>query len=497
MIYRITLDVGTTAVKTGLFTESLALAAFHIEEYALATPAPGIVELDPEVYWRAAVKGVRHVIASAAIDPRLVKSITCSTQGETLIPVDSNRRHLHNAIVWLDGRAAEEAKRIAAAFPPEKFYPVTGQPEVLPLTPVAKIVWLMKHHPDIFSKTHKLLLLEDYLVMRLSGEFVSNPAVMCSTGYLDIRTDALWSEMLDFCGVDRRKIPDILPCGVVVGNIRGEAADELGLPRSVKITTGAMDQVASAVGSGNIREGVVAEITGTVLGVTATADSFSGARVSPVNVYKHALPDKYLLFGFSQTAGMILKWFKDEFCRDLAGGYEEMTALAAAVDPLAGGLLAFPHFTGMQIPENNPAAKGVFFGIGLNTGRPHFIRAILESIAYMLRENIEAMRDDFGLQSDEIYSLGGGAKSSLWLQIKADITGLPLVRLAEDESTSLGAALLGALATRDFSGMEEATSLIKRNDRHEPDQTVSAIYERGYRDYRKLYPQLKPLFRRI
>lgn len=495
MAQYVTLDVGTTAVKAGVFDASLRMLAIHIEEYSLATPAPGIVELDPDVYWRSAVKGIRRVLAAPGVDASAIATITCSTQGETLIPVSAAQRHLHNAIVWLDGRATEQAERIAGEFDAGEFYATTGQPDISPICPVSKVLWLKENVPGIYDAADKILLLEDYLIMRLSGEYATNPAVMCSTGYFDIHADALWDRMLDHCGIDARKFAPIVPCGTVVGNILPRVAEELGLPGGVMVTTGAMDQVAAAIGSGNVKAGVVGEITGTALGVTAFADAFDGSVLSPVNVYKHAIQGKYLLFSFSQTAGMVLKWFRDEFCRDLGDGdFDALTALAAEAPPLSGGLTVYPQFTGAQIPENNAAARGVFFGAGLNTGRPHFIRAILESVGYMLRENIEAMGRDFGLAPGEIYSLGGGAKSRLWLGIKADINRLPLVRLEQDECTSLGAAILGGVAAGHFSSIEEAAGCVRLGERFEPDAARADLYEKGYATYRELYPRLKTLF---
>jgi len=469
--------------------------AFTINEYQLETPGSDIVELNPQVYWEKTVQGVREVLAESNTKAEEVVAVTCTTQGETMIPVDKDGNELHNAIVWLDARAREEAALLAEAFSPNDFYARTGIPEANAYCPVAKLVWLKKNKPELYRKTHKVLLLEDYLVYRLSGEFVTNPALMCSTGYFDIVENKVWDDILERFGIDPKKIPQVRPCGTKVGTVTKKAAEELGLGEHVVVSTGAMDQVASAIGANNLAEGVITEMTGTCEVVAATVDKPNLRQWSPITVYSHGVEGKYLLVTVSQTAGMVLKWFRDEFCVELVeqgkgNAFNRMSAAAANVPPLSKGVSLFPHLTGMQFPETDESARGVFFGVGLDTGRDCFIRAIMESISYTLRESIEYM----GLSPSQVFALGGGAKSAVWNQIKADVCGLNIVTMETEETASLGAAMLGAAACGIFHDIGEAAAKVKRSQVYEPQPEAVRLYEKGYAKYKKMYEQFKPLF---
>ena len=198
----LSLDVGTTAVKVGLFREDLTSLGIVIEEYTLSTPEPDYVEMEPEVYWQSACKGIRKVLADSGTDPGTVAAITCTTQGETLIPVDAQGRVLHPAIVWLDARAKEEADFLSERFTAEQFYQVTGLPEISAYCPIAKLKWLKDRKPQVYGAMHKALFLEDYLIYRFTGQFVTNPALTCSGGFFDIRKGVYWQEILRCCDLD-------------------------------------------------------------------------------------------------------------------------------------------------------------------------------------------------------------------------------------------------------------------------------------------------------
>ena len=494
----LTLDVGTTAVKAGLFSEELQPLDFNVKEYNLLTPAKGMVEIEPEIYWCSAAECIKHVVESSGVEKKQIISLTCTTQGETIIPVGYNGEVLHNAVVWLDSRAEKEAEYISQRFSAEDFYHKTGCPEISPIWPVSKILWFKNNKKNIYDNTFKFLLLEDYLIYKLTGKFVTNPAVSCSTGYFDIYHGRLWNEILDYCDIAADKIPECKSCGTLVGNISEEASTELELPQTVAVSTGAMDQVASAVGSGNITNGTVTETTGTAQVVAATCDKPELDSWSPVTVYAHAVAGKFLLINVSQTAGIILKWFRDEFCKDIVDrtgdeAFIKMSELAEHAPPLSKGLSLFPHFTGMQVPKLDSGTRGVFFGIGLDTGRECFIRAIMEGVGYMLRESMEVL-ETLGIVPSYIYSLGGGAKSSAWNQIKSDICKLPVTTMKNEESASIGAAILGGIACGVFTNVEEAVCLLEEKNKVMPNTENSDCYEDGYSVYRQMYERFKDLF---
>jgi xylulokinase len=496
MKYLLTLDVGTTSVKAGLFSGRLEAVSFRIREYTLLTPQADFVELDPEVYWDNACAAIREVLTEAGISPKDVASITCTTQGETLIPVGKDGRALHNAIVWLDARAQKEARWICERMDRLPVYQRTGLPEVNGYTPVAKLLWIKNNLPKVYGEAEEFLLLEDYLVYRLCGQFVTNPALMCTTGYFDILDDVLFEEMFRVCGLDEQKIPSIRPCGLVVGTLKPDAAKSLGLPESVKVTTGAMDQVASAIGSGNITKGIVTETTGTCQAVAATVDKSVFPSWSPVTYYSHAIKGKLLKIVINQTAGIAYKWFRNEFCQDFINSGEDsfrlMDDLAANEPALSRGLSFFPHMTGMQFPQTDESVRGVFFGVGLHTTRGCFIRAIMEGVGYMLRESMDKMQ----LSPTRVISLGGGAKSSIWGQIKASICKTDFLVLENQESTSLGAAMLGGLAVGLFDSMEAASGQLTVTRSFSPNAEEIIQYEAGYKEYLNMYGQFAPLFQK-
>jgi len=487
----IALDVGTTAVKASVITEDLSMLGLSIKEYTLSTPAPEMVELDGGVYWDNAVAAVRELLSKTSFPPKDIVSVTCTTQGETFIPVDKNANPLSNAVVWLDSRANDEGAFIAEKFGKETFYAKTGVPELNGYTPIAKLLWLKKNSGEVYNKTHKFLLVEDFLIAKLTGVFVSNPSVMCSSGYLDINNSQIWVEILEYCEIDLQKIPDILPCGSIAGTLTAKAAAELGLPPGIAVTTGAMDQAAAAVGSGSIREGIVAETTGTAMVVTTSTDRPNTENWKPLCVYTHGISGKFLNVLVIQTAGIIYKWFRDTFCSDFKDNpFKEMDKLAAAEPAGSRGLLVYPHFTGTQFPLTNNKIRGAFVGVGLDTKRGSFLRAIMESIAYTLRECIEFLR----ISPAEIRSLGGGSKSGLWNQIKADVTGTAIVTMNIEEASLLGAAILGGCAAGIFPNPETACAGLEKNSLYNPNGANRALYDEMYGRYRRLYSGLEALF---
>jgi len=501
MSHIITLDVGTTSIKTGIFSEALTPVAFVSQEYALLTPAPDIVELDPEIYWNAAVRSIRDVIAKAGVDGGSVAAIVCTTQGETMIPVDANGGVLHNAVVWIDARAHEQAKQVRAAIGNDAFYRATGQVEIGPAIPVCKVLWFKQQRPDIFAKTAKFLLLEDFLLHRLIGRFVTHPSLQTSTGWYEINQDHLWNEALTRLGISQSLFPETVPCGSVAGTVRPPVASQLGVHSSTRVIAGAMDQVCSAIGAGNVAPGMVTETTGTALVICATLDKPDYDNPLRLTYYRH-YDRRFLLLPYCTTAGIVFKWFKDEFCapeieQAKAEGvsvYDLLTGLAANAPPGCSGLVAVPHFAGKFSPDANPAARGVFFGLGLDTKKAHLVRAILESIGYMLRENVEAI-EKVGVPVKTITSLGGGSQSRLWNSIKADICNRDIRTMRQTESTSLGAAILAATGIGLYTSVPDACGrACEARDVHHPDPQNRQAYEKGYRTYLDIDRRLKTAF---
>lgn len=503
MQYIITLDVGTTSIKTCLFDNNFRLKEYSYIEYELYTPAKDIVELDSRIYWDAAKSSIKSVVASSKVKVQDIKVINVTTQGETMIPVDKDGKAQYNAINWLDARAVEEAEIIRDAIGDDEFYRHTGLPEVGPACPIAKIMWLAKNKPEVYKNTYKFLLLEDFLINQMTGEFVTNQSMTSSTGYFDINNCKLWSKALDLMQLTEASFPQIIKCGQIAGKLKASVSNELGLDVNTVVATSAMDQISSAIGAGNIKPGIITETTGTALVIAATMSKPDYNNPYKATYYKH-YNENVLLLPYCPTAAIILKWFKNEFCYEEAeksktegkSVYGMLDELAETVPPWSNGLVMLPHFAGKLSPDINSYAKGVFYGVGLDTKKAHFVRAILESIGYMLKENIEFI-EDMGIKVNEIRSLGGGSKSVLWNTIKADICDKKITAMEQEESTSLGAAILGALAIGMYDSMEEIMEkFIKVRKVYIPDKTNVQMYKKGYTVYNNLYQNLKEFYKR-
>jgi len=418
--------------------------------------------------------------------------------------VDKTGKALHNAIVWLDERASAQAERISGRFPPEAFYSRTGIPECNGYCPAAKLLWIKEKEPEIYEKTHKFLLLEDYILSRFSGDFVTEKALLCTTGYFDIIRDEYWKEMLDFMDIDTDKLPRPLECGAVLeAKVKAEICSEMNLSSEVKLISSAMDQMTAAAGAGNLEPGIITETTGTGMCIAATSENPDFSNPRRLTIYRHIYPKKYLIIPVCMTAGLVLKWFKDEFCADLSSEaaakgdsvYTLIDEIVSKTQALSNGLILIPYLNGVLQPDNNPSARGVFYGMALNTGRPEFLRAIMEGIGFMLKENIELIEQVQGRRASEIRSLGGGAKSKTWRQIKADINGIPIAGMSENECTALGAAILAAVALgfyKDAASAAAASNMVL--ERNKPQPALIEQYEAAYRKYRSIYESLKDLF---
>lgn len=488
----LTLDVGTTAVKAGLFDERLQLQNLWIEEYELLYGEAGKVEMRPETYWEKAVLAVRGVLRGRESEAERIRAVTCTTQGETLIPINREGKPLGNAVVWLDSRAEREAEQLKREMDPLLFYRKTGQPEPTGAMPLCKLLWIKQNKRELYEKTWKFMLLEDYLIWKLCKKVCTNPSLMSSTGYFELEKGELWQQALECGEVDKEKIPECLPCGTSLGRIDGETARELGISKEARIVTGAMDQTASAIGAGNLEPGLLMETTGTCQTVLGVCKEMQVSELSPVTCYCHGMPGRYLKLLYNETAGMALKWFRREFCQDLKGDdiYEQMNVLAEREPVGSRGVFFYPHMAGALTPKVNPQMRGAFVGAGLDSTRGAFIRALMEGVGYMLRQDLEIMAE----QPERIISLGGGAKSPVWCQIKAEICGVPVAVRRQTESTSLGAAILGGVGTGIFASVENAAKAVQEGRSFDPVHEHIGLYEQGYKVYKKMYGALEQLF---
>jgi sugar (pentulose or hexulose) kinase len=497
------LDVGTTSVKAGLYDPSGRLLGAAAEEYRLDHPGPDRAELDPDVYWTATRAAIGKVLTASSADPEAVAALAVSSQGETVIAVDEDGRPLAPALVWLDNRATDEAKEIARHFDDATVYAVTGVPSVVPTWTACKILWWRRHEPEVFARARRFLLVEDLILHRLTGRFLTEGSVACTSLLFDIVERRWWEPMLEIVGIGPERLPELVGPGAVVGTLAPAAAEALGIPERALVVAGGMDQSAGAVGVGNVGPGIVSESSGGALTLQASVDNHGGDPTCLTPVYIHSAPGRYLYCPVCPTGGMVLTWFRNQFGTDeiaraeREGGsaYDLLTALAAPIAPGADGLTMLPHLMGAFSPEYEPEARGAFYGFTLHHGKGHFVRAVLEAIAFMLRRNLELLAN-LGAEAQEIRSHGGGARSALWNQIKADTCGLPVVTLQGEDAAVRGDAMLAGVAAGVYTDLDEAiAAMVTTDERYEPDPTAHRAYDAAYARYVELFEALRPMYR--
>lgn len=503
MTYLLGVDLGTTSVKCVLFDHRGKVAASASKEYTLLMPRQDFVEAEPETYWNAFKACATKILKETKIEPREMQGIGVASQGESFVYLDKKGIPLGKAIVWLDNRSKDEANLIRTEFGVEKVFRVTGQNDVSSTWTATKILWLRRNEPSLFRKISKFLLLEDFLIYRLTGKFATEHSIVCSSLLFDLSQRRWWTEMLDYIGIGEDQLPQLTPPGAVVGNITFGVADETGLSPNTLVSTGAYDQAANAVGAGNIESGVVTETTGGAMAVVATTDGIVLDPKRRMPCHSHAVPGKYFLQPWCETAGSVLKWYRDNFGKQETAeakrkgkdAYDLLMAQASKIPPGSEGLIMLPHFMGASSPEFNPNAKGALLGLSLRHGRGHVVRAIIESVAYMLRRNVELL-EELGVDVKEVRSTGGGARSRLWSQVKADVLQKPVVTVNTEETAALGAALLAGVATSTFTSLEKAVqSMVSVKERFSPSECNRKIYDEGYGKNVKLYSSLEPLFK--
>ena len=438
-----------------------------------------------------AARGWRRGPLAAAPGHR-PEALGLCTQGETMVPADAQGQALRPFLVWLDRRAGAQAAELERILGRQRFYETTGLPQLSGATPLAKAMWLRENGG--LRGAERLFLLEDYLLGWLTGRAITEPAVQTSTGWYDIRHDRYWPEALEAAGISVRLLPACMPCGEKAGPLRREAAALLGLPEGIPVAAGAMDQTAAALAAGAAEPGAVTETTGTALVMAACTEHPAFPRERRVTVYRHALPGRYLYLPIGNTAGMALRWFRDVCCPDLpagGAGYAALDREAAAVPLGCEGVTFLPFLAGAPDQDECPGARGAFYGARLSTTRAHLARSVMESAAFMIRDFLSDL-ERLGCPAREVRSLGGGARSAVWLQIKADICGRVFRVPACTEAAAQGAALLagwgsGLIAHGEVPPPREAAA-------YAPDPALAARAEAAHGRYRRLYAALKPLF---
>lgn len=479
------LDIGGTGAKAGVFDESgRRMGQGHVT-YAPSVSPEGRAEIPITRIYEAARDASREAIAEAGVP---VAALAISSQGQTFVSLDTTDRPLHPAILWYDSRAAAEAEelgaRVAALGAPE----LASGMNAIAVAP--KILWLRRHGPRAMERARRYLLLPDYLNYRLTGEAVTDPSTAASTGLYAYDSPDYSRAALAAAETDRAQLARIQPPGTIMGRARPEVAAEWGLSPETLVVVGTNDQYAGALGAGNCRPGILSETTGTCLALVTLARRLPEPMPPGLLGGRFPIPECHFVLAYSKTAGLVLDWFR----RELAPGKSmaELDAMAAAVPPGSRGVVMLHHFDGMVSPHPNPGARGAFCGLSLSHTAADLYRSILESIAFSLRENLELLREA-GLRVERIRSIGGGARSDLWLQVKADLCGLPVERPEVTEAATLGSAMLAATGAGRHASLAEASEWCYRAARtFTPNGGVQQQYQEAYAAYRDACEKLHP-----
>jgi len=484
-MYFLSVDAGTSSVKAAVFDPAGKEVATSVKEYHLEKPRPGLVEVPPETYWEKASEAISEAAAGSG-DPSRIRALGVTSQGETLVTLDREGKPNGKAIVWLDARAGKEAEEIESVFGIDRVYRVTGQSEISAGYTASMILWIKKNDPGRFRKTSRFLLVADYIVFKLTGNYFTNNALCPSTLYYDFNNRSWWPEMLEFLGIEESNLPELLDSGSPAGRV---SAAELGLNPDTVVCPAPIDQVSGTLGAGNTEPGGITEATGTVLALCAVTDRPVFDREKRFGLFPHAIEGRFLAMPWAPASGSILSWFKSEFCPGLT--YEQITDEAEKVSPGCGGLTVLPYFEGINCPEKLPDMRGAVWGLTLRHGRGHFVRAIMEAVAYLLKDYL-CLLEANGIEAGRVISLGGASKNLLWSQIKADVTGRHVVTNRSRETVCLGASMVAAVGAGIFEDCRKASlAMASQNRIFKPSHEGCNIYKPLYADYLKLSSALK------
>jgi xylulokinase len=467
------LDVGTTGVKALALSPGGDVLARAEETYELSRPRPGWAEQDPEDWWRAAERALARLGGRPT-------AIGLSGQMHGLVVLDDLDRVLRPAILWNDQRTGAECAEIEERVGLARLIQLTGNRALTGFT-APKLLWLRRHEPTTYARIAHVLLPKDYVRLRLTGEHAIDVADASGTLLFDVAGRRWSGEMLEALELDPAWLPRTLESPEISGATAG----------SVPVAAGAGDQAAAALGVGVDRPGPVSVVLGTSGVVFAALPAFAADQQARVHAFCHAVPGGWHAMGVMLSAAGSLRWLRDTV--GSGRGYEELIAAAEEWPPGTEGLTFLPYLTGERTPHADPQARAAFAGLTVRHDLGALVRAVLEGVAYGLRDSLELLRE-LGVDPQAGHISGGGARSEHWLRILASVLGLPIRRTATDEGSAYGAALLGGVAAGVFRDVHEAVdSCVRLIDAAEPDPRWSTAYERGYRRFELLYPALRPL----
>jgi len=475
-------DVGTSGTRALAVTADGELVAEATRPHELLTPRPGWSEQDPGQWWDA----TKAVLAEVARDDVVGLGLTGQMHGSVFL--DAAGEVIRPALLWNDQRTARECDEITERVGADRLLEIGGNPALTGFQ-APKILWLAHDEPDNYARVASVLLPKDYVRLMLTGEHATDASDASGTLLLDVRARDYSDVILDALEIPRSWLPRVYEGPEVTGTLRDELADELGLPRRLPVAAGGGDNAAAAVGVGVVRAGAVSTSIGTSGVLFAHSDAFAPDPSGRVHAFCHAVPGAWHLMAVTLSAGGSLSWWREQ----LGGGadFDTLVGEAMGVEPGAEGLLFLPYLTGERTPHLDPHARGAFVGLTVRHGRGHLTRAVMEGVAFAMRDGLEIMRG-LGVPDDDMRAVGGGARSPLWMQLQADVYGRAIRRTVIDEGPAYGAALLGGVAAGVFADVGAASERVHlREEVTEPDAERARRYDELYATYTSLYPALR------
>ncbi len=485
MLY-IGVDLGTSAVKLLLMDESGKIHKIVSKEYPLYFPHPGWSEQNPGDWYDQSLAGMKELTADC--DKSRIAGISFGGQMHGLVVLDREDAVIRPAILWNDGRTAAETDYLNEVVGKEKLSAYTANIAFAGFT-APKLLWMKKNEPEHFAKIERIMLPKDYLAYRLSGVHCTDYSDASGMLLLDVKNRCWSKEMLEICGISESQLPKLFESYEVVGTLKDALAAKLGFPKGVKIIAGAGDNAAAAVGTGTVGEGMCNISLGTSGTIFISSKSFGVDANNALHSFDHA-DGCYHLMGCMLSAASCNKWWMDEILKTAEYAQEQ-----AEITKLGENTVFYlPYLMGERSPHNDPLARAAFIGMSMDTTRADMTQAVLEGVAFGLRDSLEVARS-LGIRIERTKICGGGAKSPLWKKIIANVMNVSVDVIESEEGPGYGGAMLAAVGCGAFASVQEAAEkLVKVTDTVEPEAALVAKYEKQYAKFRQIYPALKTLF---
>jgi xylulokinase len=497
-MHLIGIDVGTGGSRALLIDAAgRVVASATFEHQPFVSLQTGWAEQDPRDWWVAASAAIRAVITKAWISADQIKGVGLSGQMHGAVLLDKSDEVLRPAIIWCDQRSADQCRNLTTYVGASRLIELTCNPALTGFT-LPKLLWVRDHEPELWRRVRSVLLPKDFVRLKLTGDKATDVADASGTLLLNVAARRWSDEMLALAEIDADLLPRVYESQEITGVVSAQAASETGLREGTPVVAGAGDQAAGAVGLGIVRPGMISATIGTSGVVFATTNTPALDPQGRVHTFCHAIPGRWHVMGVTQGAGLSLRWFRDQFGVSTAGDsdgdpYDSLTAEAARIPPGADGLLWAPYLMGERTPHLDPEARAALVGLTASHTRAHVVRAILEGVAFSLRDSLEILKE-LNVPCETIRLGGGGARSALWRQIQADVYGHDVETMAAEEGAAYGVAILAGVAAGAWPSVEAACDeIIHPNQRVKPDPDAAKLFHRQYRQYVALYPALRSI----